>query len=158
MSQENNINRRRFLAGAAAGIGSSLLVGPAQAMRFPGDPPDHFVVYQLNKADYDYQKAILNSLSAMFGKYEDGVKIAVVTFGPGVHLLAKNPKREVSKELQDRVINFADTLGVEFVTCGNTMNTVGYNAEDMFEFARIEEVGASALMEYQEEGYAYIAW
>ncbi|MFP4295774.1 MAG: DsrE family protein [Halothiobacillaceae bacterium] len=158
MSQENNINRRRFLAGAAAGIGSSLLVGPAQAMRFPGDPPDHFVVYQLNKADYDYQKAILNSLSAMFGKYEDGVKIAVVTFGPGVHLLAKNPKREVSKELQDRVINFADTLGVEFVACGNTMNTVGYTAEDMFEFARIEEVGASALMEYQEEGYAYIAW
>jgi len=158
MSNTNNLGRRRFLS-TAAGLGAGLLVGKtAFAERFPGDPPEHFVVYQLNRAEPEYQTAILNSVSAMFGKYGDALAVAVVAFGPGVHILAKEPKREVDELLQQRVKNFASEFGVEFVACGNTMNSVGYTADDIFDFARIEEVGASALLEYQEKGYAYIAW
>jgi uncharacterized protein len=47
---------------------------------------------------------------------------------------------------------------VKFIACGNTMHTVGWTREDMVEFAVIEEVGAAAVMELQEQGYAYLAW
>jgi hypothetical protein len=35
---------------------------------------------------------------------------------------------------------------------------LGWGADRVVSQARIEEVGASALMTYQEKGYAYIAW
>jgi intracellular sulfur oxidation DsrE/DsrF family protein len=38
------------------------------------------------------------------------------------------------------------------------MHTIGWDKEDMLDFARVEEVGAAAIMELQEKGYAYIAW
>lgn len=152
--------RRRFFTGLL-GAGAGLTVfkqAQAEEFRFPGDDPEHFVVYQINKADHDYQNAILNSMSAMIGKYGDNIQIAGVAFGPGVHLLAKEPKREIDSLLYDRVRGFHENNGVEWVACGNTMDTVGYTAEDMRDFAKIEQVGAAALMEYQEQGYAYITW
>jgi uncharacterized protein len=47
---------------------------------------------------------------------------------------------------------------VRFIACGNTMKTLGWTAQDMQAFAKIEEVGAATLMELQEQGYAYVAW
>jgi len=153
-------SRRRFftgLIGTGAGL-AAVSKANAEELRFPGDDPDHFVVYQINKADHDYQNAILNSMSAMIGKYGDNIQIAAVAFGPGVHLLAKEPQREIDSLLYDRVRGFHENNNVEWVACGNTMDTVGYSADDMREFAVIEQVGAAALMEFQERGYAYINW
>ncbi len=129
-----------------------------KAERFPGDPPEHKVVYQLNRVEADYIEAILNSVGAMLGKYQDNVAIAVVVFGPGIHLLAKRPKRPVPAALRERVVSQARDYGVTFVACGNTMKTLGWSAEDIVAVAKVEEVGAAALMEYQEQGYAYVAW
>lgn len=157
-------NRRRFMT-ALAGAGAAFGIGRAQAqdaggdeLYFPGDEPAHRVIYQLNHADVEYQTHVLNSLTAMIGKYGGNVKIAVACFAGGVHLLAKEPKREVDPEIYARVEGFAKNYNVEWIACGNTMNTVGYADEDMRDFARVEQVGAAALMEYQEDGYAYIAW
>ena len=125
---------------------------------FPGDPPSHHVVYQLNKADWEYQEHILNSVSAMIGKYGDNVEIAVVVIGPGIHILAKEPERLVPEVIKDRVRNMAENYGVRFIACGNTMKTLGWTMDDMQPYIEYAEVGASALMELQEEGFAYIAW
>ena len=126
--------------------------------RFPGDPPEHKVVYQLNRADGDYIEAILNSVGAMIGKYQDNVAIAVVVFGPGIHLLARQPGRPVAPTQRQRVLSHLRDYGVEYVACGNTMKTLGWTAKDMIDGIEVEEVGAAALMERQEQGYAYIAW
>lgn len=157
-------NRRRFMT-ALAGAGAALGIGRVQAQEesqddlyFPGDEPAHRVIYQLNHGDVEYQTHVLNSMNAMIGKYGGNVKIAVACFAAGVHLLAKEPKSEVDPEIYARVEGFAKNYDVEWIACGNTMNTVGYTEEDMRDFARIEAVGAAALMEYQEDGYAYIAW
>ena len=64
----------------------------------PGDPPQHHIVYQLNHAEPEYIEHILNSVGAMITKYEDNVAIAVVAFGPGIHLLATRPGRPTSSK------------------------------------------------------------
>jgi len=138
-----------------------VFAGSAQAeeeeLRFPGDPPDHKVVYQFNKGDEATQKAILFSVGAMLRKWGDNIKIVVVGIGPGLHILAKEPKRPVSEEMRQRVSSLAQ-YGVEFHACGNTMKSLKWTAKDMLPFAMIVEVGASDLMELQEQGYSYISW
>jgi intracellular sulfur oxidation DsrE/DsrF family protein len=154
-------NRRQFIT-AVAGAGSLVLgarVARAQDdMTFPGDPPKHRLVFQFNHDDTDYQTHILNSMSALLTEYDDDIRLAVVAFSKGIHILAKQPKRPVDKTLYERVQGFAENYGVQFVACGNTMHTVGYKDGDMRSFARIEPVGIAALMAYQEQDWSYIAW
>jgi intracellular sulfur oxidation DsrE/DsrF family protein len=38
------------------------------------------------------------------------------------------------------------------------MKSLGWSRADIRDFATIEEVGAAALMELQEQGWAYVAW
>lgn len=131
--------------------------GPSQD-RFPGDPATHKVVYMFNQADDAYQTSILNSIQAMIRQYGDDVEIAVVVIGPGIHVLAKEPKREVDSLIYDRVESFAKDYNVRWVACGNTMHTIGWEDKDMRPFAEYAEVGAAALMELQAAGFAFIAW
>lgn len=126
-------------------------------LRFPGDPPDHKVVYQFNKADEAYQKAVLFSVGAMLRKYGDNISIVVVGIGPGIHILGKTPGRPVSDEIKQRVTSLSQ-YGVEFHACGNTMKALHWEEKDILPFAKIVEVGAADLMELQEQGYAYLSW
>jgi hypothetical protein len=161
MSKTTPLARRQLLGAvaAAATAGAALPVsaatGKAQAA---ADGPPHKIVYQLNRPEHEYQEAILNSVGAVLKKYVDDVAIAVVAWGPGIHLLAKKPKRPVTPTHQQRVRDMSQSYGVEFIACGNTMHSLGWDKADMLDIARIEEVGAAALMELQEKGYAYIAW
>jgi hypothetical protein len=159
-------SRRRWLfslpslgsmLGGSAVAATAAAPAPARD-RFPGDPPEHRIVYQLNHAENDHIEHILGSIGALIGRYEDNVAIAVVAFGPGIHLLARRPKRPIDAALRQRAEVQATHYGVRFIACGNTMKSLGWSAADMLPYARIEEVGAAALMELQEQGYAYIAW
>ncbi len=161
--------RRRWLrwlpllgAAAAAGPGAAhaaQAAAPAtRPERMPGDPPEHRLVYQLNQADPEHIEHILNSVGAMIGKYDDNVAIAVVAFGPGIHLLGKVPRRPVPEALRERARSQARDYGVRFIACGNTMKTLDWTAADIEPYAKVEQVGAAVLMELQEQGWAYIAW
>lgn len=158
-----NGTRRRLLGGMLAGIGVAALSNvhaaeePEEELRFPGDPPDHHVVYQFNKADLGYQDHVIFSVGAMLRKYGDNVKIVVVAYAEGIHILANRPGREVKEEIRQRVSSLAQ-YGIEFHACGNTMKSLGWTEEDLLPFAKVVEVGAADLMELQEQGYAYISW
>lgn len=128
-----------------------------EELRFPGDPPEHHVVYQFNKADLGYQDHVIFSVGAMLRKYGDNVKIVVVAIGEGIHILGKKPGRQVKEEIRQRVSSLAQ-YGVEFHACGNTMKSLQWTQEDLLPFAKYVEVGAADLMELQEQGYAYISW
>jgi intracellular sulfur oxidation DsrE/DsrF family protein len=157
--------RRRLLAGGAAVAGLlGLAASPrgraedgAEELRFPGDPAEHKVVYQFNKAEAEYHSAVLFSVGAMLRKYGDNIEIAVVAFGPGIHILAKNPGRPVSEEVKQRVSSLSQ-YGIRFIACGNTMKALNWTEDDILPFAEVVEVGAAALLELQEEGYSYISW
>lgn len=126
--------------------------------RFPGDPAEHKAVYMWNKSDPGYQQSILNSIQAMIRRYGGNVDIAVVAIGPGIHVLAKKPQREVEKLTYQRVASFAKDYNVRWIACGNTMNSLHWTDTDMRPFAEYAEVGASALMELQEEDYKLLVW
>lgn len=130
---------------------------PELELKFPGEAPAHRVVYQLNKADPEYQTHVLFSVGAMLRKYGDDIKIVVVAIGPGIHTLAKKPKRPVGDDIKQRIQSLNE-YGVEFHACGNTMKSQKWTDADMLPFAKVVEVGASDLMELQEQGYAYISW
>jgi intracellular sulfur oxidation DsrE/DsrF family protein len=150
-------------AAAASPAGGGLqampeIVNESKTERFPGDPAEHKVVYMFNQADLAYQTSVLNSIQAMIKTYGDNVNIAVVAIGPGIHVLAKAPKRPVDKDIAARVDNFAKSYKVRFIACGNTMATVGYGQSDMKPFAEYALVGAAALMRLQETGHQAIYW
>ncbi len=159
-------SRRRLLGGLLVGGGLGLFglrkaraeeASGGDEMHFPGDEPEHKVLYQFNKAEPEYQNHVLFSVGAMLRKYGDNIKIVVTCFGPGIHILAKNPGRPVSDEIKERVASLAQ-YGVEFHACGNTMKSLNWTTDDLLPFAQYVEVGAADLMELQEQGYAYISW
>lgn len=164
--------RRRWLSrwpllGAAWGAGMAATAdasaqpraaAPPREARMPGDPPEHRIVYQLNEADPAYIEHILGSVGALIAKYDDNVAIVVVVFGPGIHLLARKPRRPVPEVLRSRAASQARDYGVRYVACGNTMKTLNWTAADMQPYVQVEQVGAAVIMELQEQGYAYLAW
>lgn len=159
---------RRSLMGGLSGLAAmgAMLNSDAATRTGPqistpiGEPDGsaNKIVYQLNKASAEYQEDIFNSISAMLSKYVDDISIVVAVWGPGIHLLAKNPKRPVSKLFQQRVRSMAESYGVKFIACNNTMKTVGWTKADMLDFAQIEDFGAATVMRLQQQGYAYLAW
>lgn len=173
--QPKNSLRRRFLQKFLSNTGLSALAAStlaftasAQAaasdkpskdeeLRFPGDPAENKVVYQLNKADEHYHNAVLFSVGAMLRKYGDNIDIVVVGIGPGIHVLAKNPERPVSATVKARISSLAQ-YGVKFHACGNTMKSLKWTNDNIIDAATVVEVGAADLMELQQKGYAYISW
>lgn len=151
-AQAESVNQTEFKLKAVAELQDPI------SDRFPGDPAEHKAVYMFNKADPGYQHGILNSIQAMIKKYGDNVNIAVVAIGPGLHVLAKEPKRAVDPLTYQRVESFAKDYNVRWIACGNTMNTIHWTDADMRPFAEYSEVGAAALMELQEEGYKLLVW
>ena len=126
-------------------------------LHFPGDEPQHKVVFQFNKVELGYQDHVIFSVGEMVRKYGDNIKVVVVAFAEGIHILGKHPGREVKEELRQRVSSLAK-YGVEFHACGNTMKSLKWTQKDIVDFATVVEVGASDIMELQEQGYSYIAW
>lgn len=119
--------------------------------------PAHKVVYQLNKADPDYIDAILFSAGEMLRKYNDDIRVVITLIGPGLHLIGKNPRRPITPTARQRAESLA-MYGVEFHACGNTMKSLAWKKEDLFDFATVVDVGADDLMLLQEQGFAYISW
>lgn len=152
--------RRQLLGAMAATAATSAAVSShaAQDKAPTLFAPQHKIVYQINKHEHDYQEAILNSIGAMLTKYVDDVSIVVVAWGPGIHLLAKKPERPVAESHQLRVRSMNQSYGIRFIACGNTMQSLHWEKKDMLDFVQIEHVGAAAVMELQEKGYAYLAW
>ena len=148
-----------LLTGAVAGMSAARAEDkqPAKPLRFPGDPPENFVVYQINKPEADYHDHIVFSVGAMLRQYGDNIKIAVVAFGPGIHVLLKNPRRPVSQTVREKIASLSD-YGADFYACGNTLTSLKLGEKDVVPFAKVVEVGASTLMELQKKGYAYISW
>ena len=148
--------RRRFIQ-SLAGITGMGVISQAKAETVSFDNATHKVVYQCNKIDSDYLTHILFSTGEILRKYGDDAKIVVTCFGPGLHLLAKRPGRPIAKIHQQRASSQA-MYGIEFHACHNTMKSLGWSDQDLFDFVDVVDVGAADLIELQEQGYAYISW
>ncbi|MBI5040301.1 MAG: DsrE family protein [Gammaproteobacteria bacterium] len=147
---------RRWLLAVLLAIGCSVATAEPIDLQLLG-APTHKVVYQLNKADADYINGILFSVGEMLRRYGDDIQIVITLFGPGIHLIAKQPGRPISPEARARAASLA-AYGVEFHACGNTLKSLHWTAKDVLDYATVVDVGADDLMRLQEQGYAYISW
>lgn len=168
--QRTNTSRRSALtkliaASGAVAMGAAGTVqahkvadtGEKKEERFPGDPPEHFIVYQFNHAEQEYHQHVLGSAGAMIAKYEDNVNIVIACFGKGIHILAKNPGRPVDEAIKEKVKSLAGQ-GVKFHACGRTLQSLKWTMDDILPFAALVDVGVADLMELQENNYTYVAW
>ncbi len=121
------------------------------------DDSSHHIVYQCNRADNAYFGSILFSAGELIRKYGDDVEVVVACFGPGLHLLGRNPGRPVDAAHQVRAGSLAD-YGVAFHACGNTMTSLGWGEADLVPYAKIVPIGVDDIMLLQEKGFAYVAW
>jgi intracellular sulfur oxidation DsrE/DsrF family protein len=168
--------RRRFVQGSLAAALLAPLAGRAAASsadggaepRSPADPADeagadaapgpaHRVVYQCTGGDVAYYRSLLFSVGELKEKHGDDVDIVVTCYGPGIHLLARNPRRSVPADVLEKM-NYLDLFGVRFHACNNTMYALGWGPEDMHPFVEVVAIGAEDLMLLQEQGYSYISW
>ena len=156
---EANKSRRMFLQslGALGGlIATSASVAHHTETHFE-DESEYKVVYQLNKADEDYIGGILFSVGEMIRKYGDNVEVVVAVFGPGLHLLLKEPQRPVPELYQERVKSLT-AYGVSFHACGNTMKSLKVEEKDLLEVAKPVPIGVDDIMQLQMKGFTYISW
>lgn len=121
------------------------------------DESKYKIVYQCNKADSDYLSHILFSVGELIRKHGDDVEIVVACFGPGIHLLGKQPRRPILPVLQQRVTSLSE-YGVRFHACKNTMDSLGWTENDIFDFARIVPIGVEDIMLLQMDGFSYFSW
>jgi intracellular sulfur oxidation DsrE/DsrF family protein len=163
MSQKKDPSKRTFLtwiSGISMVLGAGSVKSKENKSNSAGLHQDtkNKIVYQLNRSEPEHIEHILNSINAMLKKYTDDVAIAVVAFGPGIHLLATKPERTIPLEQRKRIKGMAEFYDVDLVACGNTMKSLKWSQENIIPEARIEEVGAASIMQFQQKGYAYIAW
>jgi len=127
---------------------------PLQAVAEEGR---HKVVYQCSEGGPEAYSSLLFSVSQLKEKHGDNIDIVVSCLGPGIHLLAKRPRRGIPPGALDQMI-YLDLAGVQFHACGNTMEALAWGEEDMHEFVTVVPIGAEDLMLLQEAGYTYLKW
>lgn len=81
---------------------------------------------------------------------QDNVKVAVVTFGAGNRALYKD-----TSPVRERVLSLLQ-YDVEFVACGNTMETTGRQPSDVIDGVEIVTAGIPEIVERMRQGWTYI--
>jgi len=119
---------------------------------------EHHLILQVNTNDPAAMNLALNNATNVAQYYKDAgekVKIEVVTFGPGLHML-----REDTSQVKARIEEMAlSTPEVSFKACGNTQEKMQKSENKDIPIVRQAEVvksGVVRVMELQEMGWTYV--
>jgi hypothetical protein len=119
---------------------------------------EHHLILQVNTNDPAAMNLALNNATNVAEYYKDAgekVKIEVVTFGPGLHML-----REDTSPVKARIEEMAlSTPEVSFKACGNTREKMQKSESKDIPIVRQAEVvksGVVRVMELQEKGWTYV--
>jgi len=140
---------------------------PVSKRQRPGEPDPgvarqapglHRLILQVNSNDPAMMNLTLNNATNVAKYYADRgekVKIEVVTFGPGLHML-----RQDTSPVKDRIETLAlSTPEISFKACANTRDNMS-KAENkeipILSGAETVKSGVVYVMELQEKGWSYI--
>ncbi|MDH2386117.1 DsrE family protein [Bradyrhizobium sp. CER78] len=119
---------------------------------------EHHLILQVNSNDAAAMNLTLNNATNVAEYYKglgEKVKIEVVTFGPGLHML-----REDTSPVKARIEEMAlSTPEVSFKACGNTqekMQKAENKSIPIIKQAEVVKSGVVRVMELQEKGWAYV--
>jgi intracellular sulfur oxidation DsrE/DsrF family protein len=126
--------------------------------RLAPDSKAHRLVLQVNTNDPAAMNLALNNATNVAQYYKDAgenVKIEVVTFGPGLHML-RDDTSPVKARIEEMALSRPE---VSFKACGNTRERM-HKAENkdiaILPQAVVVKSGVVRVMELQEKGWSYV--
>jgi uncharacterized protein len=157
MNKLRNITRAAMV-GAAALLVSAVFVADDAAARAPAAKKQHHLILQVNTNDPAAMNLALNNATNVveyYGGLREKVKIEVVAFGPGLHML-----REDTSPVKARIETMAlSAPEVSFKACGNTRDNMR-KAESkdipLIPQAKLVKSGVVHIMELEEQGWTYV--
>jgi hypothetical protein len=147
------------MAGAAALLVSMAVFVPGDAAaRAPAAKKQHHLILQVNTNDPATMNLALNNAANVvqyYGDLSEKVKVEVVAFGPGLHML-----REDTSPVKARIETIAlSSPEVSFKACGNTRDNMR-KAESkdipLIPQARLVKSGVVHIMEREEDGWTSV--
>jgi intracellular sulfur oxidation DsrE/DsrF family protein len=147
------------MVGAAALLVSAAVFVPGDAAaRPPAAKKQHHLILQVNTNDPAAMNLALNNATNVvqyYGELSENVKVEVVAFGPGLHML-----REDTSPVKARIETMAlSAPEVSFKACGNTRDNM-HKAESkdipLIPQAQLVKSGVVRIMELEERGWTYV--
>jgi len=147
--------------GAAAKLGTTPMQKRAPLAAMARAAPEsiaHHLILQVNTNDPAAMNLALNNATNVAQYYKDlgeKVKVEVVTFGPGLHML-RDDTSPVKARIEEMMLS---TPEVSFKACGNTQERM-HKAENkdipIVAQAEVVKSGVVLVMELQEKGWSYV--
>jgi len=130
----------------------------ALAAEAPPDKQEHHLILQVNTNDPAAMNLALNNamnVTQFYKEIGEDVKIEVITFGPGLHML-----REDTSPVKARIETMAlSTPEISYKACGNTRENM-HKAENkdipIIPQAQLVKSGVIHIMQLQEQGWTYV--
>jgi intracellular sulfur oxidation DsrE/DsrF family protein len=147
------------MVGAVALLVSAAVFVPGDAAaRAAAAKKQHHLILQVNTNDPAAMNLALNNATNVvqyYGELSENVKVEVVAFGPGLHML-----REDTSPVKARIETMAlSAPEVSFKACGNTRDNM-HKAESkdipLIPQARLVKSGVVHIMEREERGWTYV--
>jgi hypothetical protein len=128
------------------------------AAEAPAAKKEHHLILQVNSNDPAAMNLALNNAMNVTEYYKESgenVKIEVVTFGPGLHML-----RDDTSPVKARIETMSlSNPEISFKACGNTQANMSKAENKDIPIIRAAEVvksGVIRIMELQEQGWTYV--
>jgi intracellular sulfur oxidation DsrE/DsrF family protein len=122
------------------------------------DKKSHHLILQVNSNEPAMMNLALNNATNVVQYYKDrgeNVKIDVVTFGPGLHML-----RDDTSPVKARIKAISEsTPSISFEACSNTrenMSKAESKEVPLISEAKVVKSGVVRVMELQEQGWTYV--
>jgi len=130
----------------------------ALAAEAPAEKKEHRLILQVNSNDPAAMNLALNNAMNVAQYYKEigeNVKIEVVTFGPGLHML-----RDDTSPVKARIETMSlSNPEISFKACGNTQANM-HKAENkdipIIREAEVVKSGVIRIMELEEQGWSYV--
>jgi intracellular sulfur oxidation DsrE/DsrF family protein len=130
----------------------------ALADEAPAEKKEHRLLLQVNSNDPAVMNLALNNAMNVAQYYKEtgeNVKIEVVTFGPGLHML-----RDDTSPVKARIETMSlSNPEISFKACGNTQANM-HKAENkdipIIREAEVVKSGVIRIMELEEQGWTYV--
>lgn len=146
------------MVGAAALFSAAVFVADDAAARTPAAKKQHHLILQVNTNDPAAMNLALNNATNVvqyYGELSEKVKVEVVAFGPGLHMLREDTS-PVKARIETMVLSAPE---VSFKACGNTRDNM-HKAESkdipLIPQAQLVKSGVVHIMEREERGWTYV--
>ena len=147
-----------IVAPASAAALETKQTAPRLLKRHAPDTKLHRLILQVNTNEPAMMNLALNNATNVAQYYKDrgeNVKIEIVTFGPGLHML-----RDDTSPVKTRIKAIAEsTPAISFKACGNTQENM-HKAENkeipIIPEAKVVKSGVVRVMQLQEQGWTYV--